>query len=523
MLGAGQAINIGGQRVPLDIFIPVAILMAVLLIIVELPAWLMDTLLITDVVVSILVILMAVYVKSPLDFAVFPTLVLVETIFRLGLNIAATRLILAKGHIKDPRSGEPIGAGHVIPTFATFVAGGNLVIGFVLFLMIVVVQFIVITQGAERIAQVAARFTLDAMPGKQMAIDGELHAGLITPEEAKRRRREIERETDFYGAMDGVGKFVKGDTIANIIILAISIIGGILMGFTYFRAYFEGGIVDILQTYTILTIGNGLVSILPSFLVSTAMGIIVSRAASESNLGEDVISQLTGQPRALQIAAGATGGLVLLSLLGMGLPILPLLGFTALFLLLSLKAKNQQIQEEVVKEEVKKEQKKEEQRKPENAMFYTAVETLSLELGRMLLGLVDEQQGRKLLERIPAVRISIAKEVGIVMPGVQVTDNMDLKPNTYVIKIKGVKVGQGEAHINKFLAIGPENVIKQLSGNVTIEPAFGMPAVWIEPQDRPNAERLGCMIFDAVSVIATHLSEIVKNNAADVLGRQETS
>ncbi|MFN3995737.1 MAG: FHIPEP family type III secretion protein, partial [bacterium] len=362
-----------------------------------------------------------------------------------------------------------------------------------------------------------------AMPGKQMAIDGELHAGLITPEEAKRRRREIERETDFYGAMDGVGKFVKGDTIANIIILAISIIGGILMGFTYFRAYFEGGIVDILQTYTILTIGNGLVSILPSFLVSTAMGIIVSRAASESNLGEDVISQLTGQPRALQIAAGATGGLVLLSLLGMGLPVLPLLGFTALFLFLSMKAKNQQIQEEVVKEEIKKEQKKEEQRKPENAMFYTAVETLSLELGRMLLGLVDEQQGRKLLERIPAVRISIAKEVGIVMPGVQVTDNMDLKPNTYVIKIKGVKVGQGEAHINKFLAIGPENVIKQLSGNVTIEPAFGMPAVWIEPQDRPNAERLGCMLFDAVSVIATHLSEIVKNNAADVLGRQETS
>lgn len=523
MLGAGQVINIGGQRVPLDIFIPIAILLAVLLIIVELPPWLMDTLLITDIIISILVILMSVYVKSPLDFAVFPTLVLVETIFRLGLNIAATRLILAKGHIKDPRSGEPIGAGHVIPTFAKFVAGGNLVIGFVLFLMIVVVQFIVITQGAERIAQVAARFTLDAMPGKQMAIDGELHAGLITPEEAKRKRKEIEREADFYGAMDGVGKFVKGDTIANIIILAISIIGGILMGFTYFKAYFEGGIVDILQTYTILTIGNGLVSILPSFLVSTAMGIIVSRAASESNLGEDVISQLTGQPRALQIAAGAAGGLVILSFLGMGLPKLPLIGFALLFLFLSLKAKQQQVQQEVIKEEVKKEQRREEQRKPENAMIYTTVETLSLELGRMLLGLVDEQQGRKLLERIPSVRISIAKEVGIVMPGVQVTDNMDLKPNTYVIKIKGVKVGQGEAYINKFLAIGPENVIRQLNGNITIEPAFGMPAVWIEPQDKPQAERLGCMLFDAVSVIATHLSEVVKNNAADILGRQETS
>ncbi|MCX7758233.1 MAG: flagellar biosynthesis protein FlhA [bacterium] len=523
MLGAGQAINIGGQRVPLDVFIPIAILLAVLLIIVELPAWLVDTLLITDIIVSILVILMAVYVKSPLDFAVFPTLVLVETIFRLGLNIAATRLILAKGHIKDPRSGEPIGAGHVIPTFAKFVAGGNLVIGFVLFLMIVIVQFIVITQGAERIAQVAARFTLDAMPGKQMAIDGELHAGLITPEEAKKRRRDIERETDFYGAMDGVGKFVKGDTIANIIILAISIIGGILMGFTYFRSYFEGGIVDILQTYTILTIGNGLVSILPSFLVSTAMGIIVSRAASESNLGEDVISQLTGQPRALQIAAGASGGLALLSIMGMGLPLIPLLGFAGLFLFLSLKAKQKEVHQEIVKEEVKKEQRKEEQRKPETAMVYTTVETLSLELGRMLLGLVDEQQGRKLLERIPSVRISIAKEVGIVMPGVHVTDNMDLKPTTYVVKVKGVKVGQGEAHINKFLAIGPENVIKQLNGNVTIEPAFGMPAVWIEPQDKPQAERLGCMLFDAVSVIATHLTEIVKNNASDILGRQETS
>lgn len=527
MLGVGQSINVGGQKIPLDVFIPIAILLAVLLIIVELPPFVLDTLLITDLIVSILIILMAVYVKSPLDFAVFPTLVLVETIFRLGINIAATRLILARGHIKDPRSGEPIGAGHVIPTFAKFVAGGNLVIGFVLFLMIVVVQFIVITQGAERIAQVAARFTLDAMPGKQMAIDGELHAGLITPEEARRRRREIERETDFYGAMDGVGKFVKGDTIANIIILAISIIGGILMGFTYFRSYFEGSekgmIIDILETYTILTIGNGLVSILPSFLVSTAMGIIVSRAASESNLGEDVISQLTGQPRALQIAAGASATLALLSLLGMGLPILPLLGFAGLFFFLSMRAKQQEVQKEIVKEEVKKEQRKEEQRKPENAMVYTTVETLSLELGRMLLGLVDEQQGRKLLERIPSVRISIAKEVGIVMPGVHVTDNMDLKPTSYVVKIKGVKVGQGEAHINKFLAIGPENVIRQLNGNVTIEPAFGMPAVWIEPQDKPQAERLGCMLFDAVSVIASHLTEIVKNNAADILGRQETS
>jgi len=523
MLGAGQAVNIGGQKVPLDVFIPVAILLAVLLIIVELPPWLVDTLLITDIIVSILVILMSVYVKSPLDFAVFPTLVLVETIFRLGLNIAATRLILAKGHIKDPRSGDPIGAGHVIPTFAEFVAGGNLVIGFVLFLMIVVVQFIVITQGAERIAQVAARFTLDAMPGKQMAIDGELHAGLITPEEAKRRRKEIERETDFYGAMDGVGKFVKGDTIANIIILAISIIGGILMGFTYFKDYFEGGIGDILRTYTILTIGNGLVSILPSFLVSTAMGIIVSRAASESNLGEDVISQLTGQPRALQIAAGAAAGLAFLSFIGMGLPKIPLLAFAALFLFLSMRAKQQEVQQEIIKEEVKKEQKREEQRKPENAMVYTTVETLSLELGRMLLGLVDEQQGKKLLERIPSVRIGIAKEVGIVMPGVQITDNMDLKPNSYIVKVRGVKVGQGEAHINKFLAIGPENVIRQLNGNVTIEPAFGMPAVWIEPQDKPQAERLGCMLFDAVSVIATHLTEIVKNHAADILGRQETS
>lgn len=295
------------------------------------------------------------------------------------------------------------------------------------------------------------------------------------------------------------------------------------MGFTYFKDYFEGGIGDILRTYTILTIGNGLVSILPSFLVSTAMGIIVSRAASESNLGEDVISQLTGQPRALQIAAGAAAGLAFLSFIGMGLPKIPLLAFAALFLFLSMRAKQQEVQQEIIKEEVKKEQKREEQRKPENAMVYTTVETLSLELGRMLLGLVDEQQGKKLLERIPSVRIGIAKEVGIVMPGVQITDNMDLKPNSYIVKVRGVKVGQGEAHINKFLAIGPENVIRQLNGNVTIEPAFGMPAVWIEPQDKPQAERLGCMLFDAVSVIATHLTEIVKNHAADILGRQETS
>jgi flagellar biosynthesis protein FlhA len=522
MLGSNQAVVIGNQRVPLDIFIPIAILLAVLLIIVELPEWLLDMLLITDLIVAILIILMSVYVKSPLDFAVFPTIVLVETIFRLGLNIAATRLILARGHIKDPVSGEPIGAGHVIPTFAKFVAGGNLVIGFVLFLMIVVVQFIVITQGAERIAQVAARFTLDAMPGKQMAIDGELHAGLITPDEAKKRRRDIERETDFYGAMDGVGKFVKGDTIANIIILAISIIGGIIMGFTYFRNEFKG-IVDILQTYTILTIGNGLISILPSFLVSTAMGIIVSRAASESNLGEDVISQLTGQPKALKIAAAASAFLAFLSLFGMGLPWHFLLGFAALFYYLSTKAENKQVEVEVQKQEIQKEQRKEEQRKPETAMVYTTVETLSLELGRMLLGLVDEAQGKKLLERIPSVRIAIAKEVGIIMPGVQIKDNMDLKPTMYVIKIKGVKVGQGEAHINKFLAIGPENVIKQLNGITTVDPAYGLPGVWIEPAEKPQAEKLGCMLFDPVSVIASHLTEVVKNNAADVLGRQETS
>ncbi len=509
----------GGSKVSLDIFIPIAVLSVLALMIVPLPSWVLDILLIVDIIASILIILMAIYVKSPLDFSVFPTIILVETLYRLGLNVAATRLVLVAGHIKDPVTGDPIGAGKVIPTFAKFVAQGNLVIGFVIFLILIVVQFIVITQGAERIAQVAARFTLDAMPGKQMAIDADLHAGLITPDEARKRRSDIQREADFYGAMDGAGKFVKGDTIANIIILVINIIGGLLMGIIYHHM----NAMDALQTYTILTIGNGLVTALPSFLISTAMGIIVSRAASESNLGVDVIQQLTGQPKALKIAAGAAAFLGVLSLLGMGLPKLPLFGFAALLWFLASKVQEKEVQVQQVQQEAKKEEKKEEAKKPENVMAYLRVEPLSVELGKGLLPLVDPSQGAKLLERVVSIRKHIAKEIGIIVPGIQFRDNLNLKPNTYVINIKDVKVAEGEVMINQFLAIGPENVLKQLRGTRTVDPAYGMPAVWIEPQDKAEAERLGCMLFDAVSVIATHLTEVIRNNAAELLGRQEVS
>lgn len=503
-----------------EVGIAIGVIFIILMLIIPLPAGLLDVLISLNIAGGVLIILIAVYIKNPLEFAVFPTLLLVTTLFRLAINVSTTRMILLNGHIKNAQ-GKPIGAGTVIPAFGDVVVGGNMVVGLVIFIILIVIQLLVITAGAERIAQVAARFTLDAMPGKQMAIDADLHAGLIDAEGAKKRRREIERTADFYGAMDGAGKFVKGDSIASIVIMLINLLAGIVIGAVMRRGEFDG-IGDILNTYAILSIGDGLSSTLPAFLISTAMGMVVSRAASEADLGKDVVAQITAQPGALKMAAGFMGVLALLGLLNLfALPWLPFIGLAILFWFIAGIIEKQTAVVEIEVEQAQEETKKEAKKKPESVVQLMQVDPISLEVGRGLLSLVDPNQGAKLLERVTSIRRHIAMEMGIVVPGVRFKDNLQLKPSAYVIKIKEIEMATGEVMVNQFLAIGPEEKLRNLRGTKTVDPTYGLPGVWISPEQRGDAERLGCMIFDPVSVIATQLTEVVRSNASDLLGRQE--
>lgn len=500
-----------------DIGIAVVVVGIIMMLVVPLPPDVLDVLLVINICFSVITILISIYIANPLEFAVFPTMLLMATLYRLALDVSATRMILLYGDIKNAE-GVPIGAGEVIPAFGQVVVGGNLIVGFIMFVILIVIQFMVITSGAERIAQVAARFTLDAMPGKQMAIDADLHSGLIDAEGAKKRRKEIEKEADFYGAMDGAGKFVKGDAMAAVVIMIVNIIGGLLVGIV--QKHMKPA--DALSTYAILSIGNGLVTTLPAFLMSTSMGMVVSRAASEANLGEDVVKQVTAQPKALNIAAAF---MALMGVLGlMNLFALPWKVFFILAAVLAILAKlidktNKKM--DVVTQQVQQETKKEATKKPESVVQLMQVDPISLEVGRGLLSLVDPNQGAKLLERVTSIRRHIALELGIVVPGVRFRDNLQLKPNAYVIKIKEIEVATGEVMVNQFLAIGPEDKLKNLRGTKTVDPTYGMPGVWISPEQRGDAERLGCMIFDPVSVIATQLTEVVRTHAADLLGRQE--
>jgi len=493
-----------------DVGIAVVIIGIIMMLVVPLPPQILDLLLVLNFFASIVTILISIYISDPLEFTVFPTMLLVATLYRLALDVSATRMILLHGHVEGA-------VGEVIPAFGNFVVGGDLVVGFIMFIILIVIQFLVITNGAERIAQVAARFTLDAMPGKQMAIDADLHSGLIDAESAKQRRRDIEREADFYGAMDGAGKFVKGDAMAAVVIMIVNVIGGLIIGIV--MRHMSAG--EALQRYAILSIGNGLVTTLPAFLMSTSMGMVVSRAASEANLGTDVVKQVTAQPKALKIGAYFMGLLGTLGLMGMGLPWVPffILGgvsYTVGVLLEKSTAKHdiqvQQMQEQTAKDATKK---------PESVVSLMQVDPISLEVGRGLLSLVDPNQGAKLLERVTSIRRHVALELGIVVPGVRFRDNLQLKPNAYSIKIKDIEVGTGEVMVNQFLAIGPEDKLKNLRGTKTIDPTYGMPGVWISPEQRGDAERLGCMIFDPVSVIATQLTEVIRTHGADLLGRQE--
>lgn len=484
----------------IDVVVTISILSIVLLMIIPLHPTLLDLLIVFNITCAVIVMLVSMYNKEPLEFSIFPSMLLVMTLYRLSLNISSTRLILLKGH-----------AGQVIQQFGVFVIGGNAFVGFVIFLILVVIQFIVITKGAERVAEVAARFTLDAMPGKQMSIDADLNAGLISEDDARKRRIKIQREADFYGAMDGASKFVKGDAIASIIITIINILGGMAVGLLQRDM---GGIAEVAKTYTLLTVGDGLVSQIPALLLSTATGIIVTRAASDYSLGEDLRKQLFSEPKLLLITAGI---LIFLGLVP-GLPKLPffILGSCLAFLGYSLFKSRQTVEQKENIEAAKAEV--EESKKVDNVYSLLHIDPLELELGYGLIPLVDERQGGDLLERVVMIRRQCALDLGIVIPPIRIRDNMQLSPNSYILKLKGVTMAKGDIMVGNYLAMGGEG---QLSGIPTKDPAFGLPAVWISETLREKAEQAGFTVVDPPAVLATHITEFLKNNAAEIVSRQD--
>ncbi len=489
-----------------DILVAVLVLAIILLIIIPLSTGIMDILLIANITISLMILLITLYTKRTLDFSTYPTMLLIVTLFRLALNISSTRLILGN-------NGD---AGSVIKAFGTFVVGGNLVVGFVIFFIIVIVQFVVITKGAERVSEVAARFTLDAMPGKQMAIDADLSSGIINEDQARERRGDIQREADFYGAMDGASKFVKGDAIVGIIITVINVVGGIIVG-----VLGVGGKVmpfeKVIEVYTLATVGDGLCSQIPALLVSTATGIIVTRAATKTSFGQDLSKQLFSQPFVFYIL----GGMLLLISFIPGLPVIPLLILAvALPIIGYVKNRNEKRK---VEAEVKSEAEisASEKRKPENVTALLHVDLIEMEFGYGLISLVDASQGGDLLDRVVMIRRQCALDLGIIVPIVRLRDNIQLGTKEYVIKIKGLEVAHGEVMLGRYLALKPEDVDDPIDGIETVEPTFGLPALWIAEKDREKAEIKGYTTIDVPSVISTHLMEIIKRHADELLGRQQ--
>ncbi|HXL04574.1 MAG TPA: flagellar biosynthesis protein FlhA [Bacillota bacterium] len=486
-----------------DILVAGLVVLILVMMVVPLPAFLLDALLVFNITCALVILLLTMYTKDALEFSSFPSMLLIATLFRLALNVSSTRLILLHGY-----------AGHVIEAFGNFVVGGNYIVGMVVFIILVIIQFVVITNGAGRVAEVAARFTLDAMPGKQMAIDADLNAGLIDEEEARLRRRTIELEADFYGAMDGASKFVRGDAIAGVVITLVNIIGGIVIGIVQLGLPVQ----EALQRYALLTVGDGLVSQIPALLISTATGIIVTRAAAQSSFGQEVTGQLLAQPRALAIAT------VLLFIFGLvpGLPKVPFFALAAMSGALTYVVS-------IYKEaEVKAGKESKEQapqaRQPESVMPLLAVDPLELEIGYGLLSFADEtSEDGGLLRRVTMVRRQIALELGLVLPHVRIRDNIQLPPTNYVIKIHGVEVAQGEIMVDHYLAMDSGIVTQPVSGIETSEPAFGLPALWITRSEKERAEMAGYTVVDPVSVIVTHLTEVIRRHAAELLGRQDTA
>lgn len=486
-----------------DISVLAGVIGIVLMMILPIPIWLLDVLLIVNISLALMILLVAMNTKEALEFSIFPSLLLITTLFRLSLNISTTKLILSKGE-----------AGEVVATFGSWIAGGEIAIGFIVFLILVVVQFIVITKGSERVAEVAARFTLDAMPGKQMSIDADLNAGMINENQARERRRKVEREADFYGAMDGASKFVKGDAIASIIILLINLIGGFIIGISIHGMSFG----EAMSTYSILTIGDGLVSQIPALLISTAAGLIVTRASSEGNLSDDLTGQLFSYPKLLYIVA------VTVTFLGLFTPIHFITTFPiAVLLFIAARRMQSNLERKQVEvEQLEEEQQIEEVRSPESVINLLQVDPIEFEFGYGLIPLADTQQGGDLLDRIIMIRRQCALELGLVVPVIRIRDNIQLKPNEYVIKIKGNAVGGGELLLNHYLAMSPGYEDDSVTGIETTEPAFGLPALWIDEPAKERAELAGYTVVDPPSVVATHLTELIKRHAHELIGRQET-
>ncbi|MCF6338335.1 MAG: flagellar biosynthesis protein FlhA [Gammaproteobacteria bacterium] len=486
---------------------PILLMMMLGMMVIPLPPFLLDIFFTFNISLALVILLAAVYVKRPLDFEVFPTVILIATLLRLALNIASTRIVLLEGHTGTDA------AGQVIKAFGEFVVGGNTAVGLVIFLILVIINFVVVTKGATRVAEVSARFTLDSMPGKQMAIDADLNAGLINQEEAKARREEVSRESDFYGSMDGAGKFVRGDAIAGILILVITIIGGLSVG----MLQHDMGLADATHNYTLLTIGDGLVAQIPALLLSTAAGLMVTRASVSTDMGVQVLSQLFSSPRALTITA------VILGVMGLipGMPNLVFLLFSAMAggAAWWVTERNKRIAAEPVAAPVTEEPSNESRELSWDDV--EVVDIIGLEVGYRLIPMVDKNQGGQLMGRIKGVRKKLSQELGFLIPSVHIRDNLDLAPNAYRLSLMGVPVGEAEIQPEHDMAINPGQVFGSIPGTATTDPAFGLEAVWIEASQRDQAQSLGYTVVDASTVVATHLSHILQSHADELLGHEE--
>ncbi|MGL4736965.1 MAG: flagellar biosynthesis protein FlhA [Cellulosilyticaceae bacterium] len=487
---------------PGDMILGLFVVGVILLIIIPLPSFVLSIFLIINISIAAMILLSALFSKESLDLSLFPTMLLITTIFRLALNIASTRLILTNGD-----------AGKVVEAFGEFVAGGELIIGAIIFIIISIVNFLVITKGSERVAEVSARFTLDAMPGKQMAIDADLNSGFIDEVTAKERRLKIQNEASFFGAMDGASKFVKNDAIAGILISFINILGGIILG-VVMR---EMELMDALQKFTILTIGDGLVSAIPALFISTATGILVTKTNQEGEMSTAIFSQFAYSPLVLYIVATLLMVLGLFTPMGVGLT-LPVAG---LWIFLGMKVNKKQEVESIEAEISTEDVLADEIRKPENVISLLQVDPIELEFGYGIIPLADINQGGDLLDRVVMIRRQIALELGTIVPIIRLRDNIQLPPNTYSIKIKGTEVARGEILFDHYMAMNPGYVEEEIDGIETIEPAFGLPALWITEMQREKAEMRGYTVVDCPSIIATHLTEVIKAHLAELLSRQD--